>query len=140
MWTFSGPFQYFFCIQVLLLLSLKARSHDPILGSENWTQVFRQFNFNVEMTVMQHAVICCQSHPQSSILQKKDDKDIIENLSPPFIFQEECRMKREHVLCLSAFSKLRISVSEGHFYCIHPIRLSELTKFGSLKSNCVNGP
>ena len=51
--------------------------------------------------------------------------------SVPFIFQEECRMKIEDVLFPSVFSKLQIRVSEGHFYCVHMIRCSELTKIGS---------
>ena len=42
-------------------------------------------------------------------------KKIMQNLSMPFIFQRECRMKIEHVLFLSVFSKLRIRLTEGHF-------------------------
>ena len=42
-------------------------------------------------------------------------KTIMENLSVPFIFQGECRMKIEHVLFPSVFSKLRIRLTEGHF-------------------------
>ena len=42
-------------------------------------------------------------------------KMIMQNLSVPFIFQEECRMKIEHVLCPSVFSELRIRLMEGHF-------------------------
>ena len=38
------------------------------------------------------------------------------------------------------FSKLRILVSEGYFYCVHTIRFSEPTKIGFLKSDRVNGP
>ena len=39
----------------------------------------------------------------------------MQNLSAPFIVQEECRMKLEHVLFSSIFSKLRICMSEGNF-------------------------
>ena len=46
---------------------------DMILGSKNWTDVFRESNFNVPF------------------------------LSAPFIFHEECRMKMEHVLSPSGF-------------------------------------
>ena len=60
-------------------------------------------------------------------------------LSAPFIFQEECRMKIEHVLFLSVVSTLRIHVSEGHFYCVHTSRFSESTNIGSLKSDGVKG-
>ena len=64
----------------------------------------------------------------------------MQNLSAPFIFQEECRMKIEHALfpCVSV-SKLRIRVSEGHFQCVHMIRFSEPTKIRSLKTDRVNG-
>ena len=63
----------------------------------------------------------------------------MENLSAPFIFQEECQMKIEHVLFPFTFSKVRIRVSESQFCCVHVIRFSEPTKIGSLKSDCVNG-
>ena len=36
---------YFYC--VAYETSVKARSHDPILGSENWKQVFRRSDFKV---------------------------------------------------------------------------------------------
>ena len=50
-------------------------------------------------------------------------------------------MKIEHVLFLSVFfSKLRISVSEGHLQCVHTIRFLKPTKIGSLKTDSVNGP
>ena len=56
-------------------------------------------------------------------------------LSASFIFQEECRMKIEHVLFPSVFPKLRICVSEGHSCCVHTIQFSE-----PIKSDRVNGP
>ena len=40
-------------------------------------------------------------------------------------------MKIEHVLFPSVFSKLRIRVSEGHFYCAHMIQFSKPTKIRS---------
>ena len=52
----------------------------------------------------------------SSVWRKNDHRDIMQNLSVPFIFQEECRMKTEHVLFPSVFSNLRIGVSECHFF------------------------
>ena len=57
--------------------------------------------------------------------------DIIQNLSAHFIFQEDCRMKIEHVLFPSILSTLWIRVSEGHIQCVHTIRFSEPTKIGS---------
>ena len=62
---------------------------NPILGSENWTQVFTRSDFKLL------------------------------SLSASFIFQEEYWIKIENVLFPSVFSKLRIRVSEGHFYCVH---------------------
>ena len=44
-----------------------------------------------------------------------DAKAIMQNLSVSFIFQGECRMKIEHVLFPSVFSKVRIRLMEGHF-------------------------
>ena len=70
-----------------------------------------------------------RTYKESSIWCQNDHKDIMQNLSAAFIFQEECRMKIEHVLFLFVFSKLRIRVSEGHFQRVHTIRLSEPTKF-----------
>ena len=77
---------------------------------------------------------------ESSIWRQNDHRDIVQNLSAPVIFQEECRMKIEHVLFPSVFSKLLIRVSEDHFQCVLAIRFSEPTKIGSLKTDRVNGP
>ena len=58
-------------------------------------------------------------------------------LSVPFIFQEECRMKIEHIRFPSVFSKLWIRVSEVHFYCVHTM-IFGTNKIGFLKSDRVN--
>ena len=71
--------------------------------------------------------------PQSSIWRQNDHRDIMQNLFAHLIFQVECRMKIEHVLFPSVFSKLPIRASEGHFQCVHTIQFSEPTKIGSLK-------
>ena len=65
---------------------------------------------------------------ESSIWRPNNYRDIMQNLSAPFIFQEQCQKKIEHVLFRSVFSKLRIRVSEGHFQCVHTIRFLERTK------------
>ena len=70
---------------------------------------------------------------------RKNPGDIMQNLFVPFIFQEECRMKIEHILLPSVFSKLGIRVSEGHVHYVHTIRFSEPTKIGSVKMDRVNG-
>ena len=54
------------------------------------------------------------------------------------IFQEECRIMLLFHPVL--FSKLRIHVSDWHFYCVHRVRFLELTKIGSLKLHRVNDP
>ena len=84
-------------------------SHDPIFGTDKESSIWRQ-NYH---------------------------RDIMQNL--PFIFQEECRTKIEHVLSPSVFSKLGIRVLEGHFQCVHTIRFSEPTRIRSLKTDRVNG-
>ena len=56
-----------------------------------------------------------RTNKKSSIRRKNYHRDIMQNLSAPFIFQEECRKKIEHVLLPSVFLKLMIRVSEGHF-------------------------
>ena len=71
---------------------------------------------------------------ESSIWRQKGHRDM-QNLSAPFIIQEECRMEIEHVLFPSVFSKLRIRVSEGYFQCVHTVRFLE-----PLKTDGVNGP
>ena len=80
-----------------------------------------------------------RTNKESLIWLQNDHRNIMQNLSAAFIFQEECRMKIEHVLFPSVFSKLG-SVSEGHFQCVHTIRFSEPTKIGSVRTDCVNGP
>ena len=82
----------------------------------------------------------CRTDKKSSIWRQSDHQDIMQNLSAPFIFQEECRMKIEHVLFPSVFSNLQTRVSEGLFQCVHTIRFSEPTKIGTLKMDRVNGP
>ena len=133
--------------------SLKARSHDPILRirflvskigtrrSDGPISGFRFCGENVgrSFVVCSHDLIF-RTDKESSIWCQYDHRDIVQNLSTPFIFQEECRMKIEHVLFPSVFSKLRIRVSEGHFQCIYTIRFSEPTKIGSSKMDRVNGP
>ena len=80
-----------------------------------------------------------RANKESSIWIQNDHRDIMRNLSPPFIFQEKYQMKIEHVLFSSVFSKLQIRVLEGHFQCVHTIEVSEPTKIGSSKTDRVNG-
>ena len=132
---------------------VKARSHDPILRirflvpkieSRRSDDPISRFRFCGE-NVGRLFVVCShdpifRTNKESSIWLQNDHRDIMQNLSVPFIFQKDRRMKIEHALFPSVFSKLRIRVSEGHFQCVHTIRFSEPTKIGSLKTDRVNGP
>ena len=103
---------------------LKARSHDPFLrtrflvpktGSRRSDGPISRFRFCDE-NVGRSFVVCShdpffRTNKESSIWHQNDHA----NLSVPFIFQGECRMKIEHVLFPSVFSKLRIRLMEGHF-------------------------
>ena len=79
-----------------------------------------------------------RTNKESSVWRQNDHKDRyhVQNLSALFIFQEECRMKIEHIIFPSVFSKLRIRVLEDHFN----VFTNEPTKTGSLKTDCVKGP
>ena len=136
-----------------------ARSHDPILrirvlvltivgvqrrSNRRSNGPISRFCFCGE-NVGRSFVVCSHDpffriNKESLIWRQNDHRDIVQNLLAPFIFQEECRTKIEHVLFLSVFSKLRIRVSEGHFHCVHMIRFSEPTKIGSSKTDSVKGP
>ena len=143
-------------LQLLALQCLhrvKARSHDPILrirflvpktGSRRSDGPMSRFRFCGE-NVGSSFVVCShdpifRTNKEPSIWRQNDHKDIKQNLSVPFIFQEECQMKIEHVLFPSVFSKLRIRFSEGHFQRVRTIRFSEPTKIGFLKTDRVNRP
>ena len=125
------------------LFYFEARSHDPILrirflvpktGSRRSDGPISRFCFCGENVGRSFAVY---SHDpifrtESSVWHQNNHRDIVQNLSVPFIFSFR-------VLFPSVFSKLRIRASEGHFHCVHTIRFSEPTKIGSLKTDRVNG-
>ena len=131
---------------------LKACAHDPIsrikllvpkIGSRRSVGRISKFRFCGED--VGRSLVVCSHDPifrtnKDSLWRQNDHRDIVQNLSAPFIFQEECRMKIEHVLFPSVSSKLRICVSEGDLQCVHTIRCSEPTKIESLKTDRVNGP
>ena len=128
-----------------LIYCLKARSRDPILrirflvpkiGSRRSDDPISRFRFCGE-NLGRSFVVCShdpisRTNKESSTWRQNNHGDIMQNLSGPFIFQEECRMKIEHVLFPSVFPKLRIRVSEGNFQCVHTIRFSKLTTSVSL--------
>ena len=96
--------------------SFKARSHDPSLrirflavkiGSRRSDGPISSFRFCGEN--VERSFVVCSHDPifrtdkESSIWRQKDHRDIMQNLSAPSIFQEECRMKIEHVLFPTIF-------------------------------------
>ena len=83
-------------------------------GSDGPISRFRFCSENVERSFVMcsHGPIF-RTNKESSIWRQNDHRDIMQNLSAPFIFQEDCRMKIEHALFPSVFSKLQIRVSEG---------------------------
>ena len=135
---------------------VNARSHDPILrilflvtkiGSRCSNDPISRFRFCGENVGMLF-VVCSHysifnTTKESSIWRQNDHRDIMQNLSAPFIFQEDCQIKWSmfHFYFHPVFfSELRIHLSEGHFQCIHNIRFSKPTKIGSLKMDRVNLP
>ena len=99
---------HFSCHTEVLKLkrSVKVRSHDQILrirflvskiGSKCSDGPISRFRFCGE-NVGRSFVVCShnpifRTNKESSIWRQNDHKDIIQNLLPPFIFQEECRKK-----------------------------------------------
>ena len=109
-----------------VISTLKARSDDQVLR-------IQFFGFCGE-NVGRSFVVC--SHHRFSELTKNlqfGTKMIMRNLSVLFIFQREYRMKIEHILFPSVFSKLQIRLMQGH-----KISFSERTN--NLITHRVNGP
>ena len=77
---------------------------------------------------------------ESSTWCQNDHRDIMQNLTTLFMFQEECRMKIEHVLFYPFFRLTDPCVGRSFSFPVHMIRFSEPTKIGSLKTDHVNGP
>ena len=84
---------------------------DPILvpkiGSRRSYSPISRFCFCGE-NVGRSFVVCLhypifRTDKESSILRQNDHRDIMQNLSAPFIYQEKCQMKIEHVLLPSVF-------------------------------------
>ena len=92
---------------------LKARLRIRFLVPKSWKQAFRRSDFKVPFLWWECRKVICsvftRSHFQDEQrifnLAPSDHRDIMQNLSAPFIFQEECRMKIEHVLFPSVYSK-----------------------------------
>ena len=81
-----------------------------------------------------------RANKESSIWLQNDHRDIMQNLSAPFIFQEECRMKIEHVLFPPVFSKITDpSVGRSFSMCSHDPTF-RTNKVGSLKTDHMNRP
>ena len=113
--------------------SVKARSHHPILrirylvpkiGSRRSSGPILRFRFCDE-NVGRSLVVCLhdpifRTNKESSIWHQNDQRDIMQNLSAPFIFQEECRMEIENVLFPSVFFKITDPcVGRSFSMCLH---------------------
>ena len=104
-----------------LIDSIKSRSHHPILrirffipkiGSWCSDAPISRFRFCGE-NVGRSFVVCSHdpifsTNKESSIWRQNDHRDIMQNLSAPFIFQKEGRKKIEHVLSPSIFFKITV--------------------------------
>ena len=97
-------------------MNLKARSHNPILrirvlvpkiGSRRSDGPILKLRFcgeNVGRSFVVYSYdLIFRTNKESSIWHQNDHGDIMQNLLAPFIFQEECRKKIEHVLFPSVF-------------------------------------
>ena len=57
---------------------------------------------------------------ESSIWRQNEHSDIMQNLSVPFIFQDECQMKIEHILFPFVFFKITDPcVGRSFSMCLH---------------------
>ena len=82
----------------------------PKIGSRRSNDPISTFRFCGEI-VGRTFVVCShdpifRTNKISSIWRQNDHMDIMRYLSAPFIFQEECRMNKEHVLFPSVFFKI----------------------------------
>ena len=87
--------------------TLRSRFLVPEIGSRHADGPISRFRFCGE-NVVRSFVVCShdlifRTNKGSSIWRQNDHRDIMQNLSAPFSFQEECRMKIEHVLFSSVF-------------------------------------
>ena len=92
-------------------------------------------------------VVCSQdpisrTNKESLIWRQNDHRDIMQNLLAPFIFQEKCRMKIEHVLFPSVFFKITDPcVGRSFSMCLHdPTFGTNRNRILKLKMDLVNGP
>ena len=110
-------------------------SHNPILRirflfpkivSRHSESPISKFRFSGE-NVGRSFVVCSHdptfiTYNEHSIWRQNDHMDIMQNLSAPFIFQEECRMKIEHALFTSVFVKITDPcVERSYLMCSHDL-------------------
>ena len=94
----------------------KARSHNPILsrirfsvpkiGSRHSDGPISRFRFCDEN--LRRSFVVCLHDPifrtnKDSLIWQNDHRDIMQKMSAPFIFQEQCQMKIERVIFSSVF-------------------------------------
>ena len=126
--------------------ALKAHSHDPILrirflvpkiGSRCSDGPLSRFCFCGENVGRSLVVIRFSELTECLQLAPKRSQDVIQNLSAPFILQEECWMKIAHALFPFRFFQNYGSMCRK---VIFNVFTTEQTKIGSLKADRVNGP
>ena len=130
----------------------KARFHDPILriqflvpkiGSRRSDGPISRFRFCGE-NVGRSFLVCShdpilRTNKESSIWPQNDHRDIMQNFLAPFILQEKCRMKIEHVLFPSVFFKIMDPCVGRSFSMCSQDPIFGTNKIGSLKTDPVNG-
>ena len=98
----------------------------PKIVSRRSESPVSKFRFSFE-NVGRSFVVCSHdpifiTNNEHSIWRQSDHMDIIQNLSAPFIFQEECRMKIEHALFTSVFVKITDPcVGRSYLMCSHDL-------------------
>ena len=114
-----------------VISTFKARSHDQVLriqffGSKNWKKALGRSDFKVPFCGenVGRSFVGCSNHRFSELTKDLQfrAKMIMRNLSVPFIFQREYRMKIEHILFPYVFFKIT-DPFDGRSFCTVIIQL-----------------
>ena len=93
----------------------------PKIGSRHSDGPISRFRFCGE-NVRRSSVVCShdpifRTEKGSSIWPQNDHRDIMQDLSAAFIFQEECRMKIEHVFSIYFFKIMDSYIGRSFSMC-----------------------
>ena len=134
----------------VIVVLLKARFHDPFLrirflvlkiGSRRSDGPISRFRFCGENVGRSFITIRFSELTKNLQFGAKTITGILCKICRRlFIFQEECQMKMEHVLFPSFFLKITDLCVGRSFSMYSHDPISQPTKFGSLKTDRVNGP